>query len=986
MTKFYLSFSRYLAVLLFLITTVAWSQSRTVTGKVTASDDGTGLPGVNIVEKGTNNGTVSDVDGNYSVNVSENATLVFSFVGYASQEQTVAGKTTIDVSLATDVLSLNEVVVVGYGTQEKKEITGAVVSIDAKNFNKGNINDPTQLLQGKIAGLSVYNKGGDPNTNSTIRLRGISTVGANTSPLIVIDGVLGASLDNIDPNDIESVNVLKDGSAAAIYGSRGSSGVILITTKRGSKGGIGVSYNGYVSAASVFKQIPIMSAQEYVAAGGNDLGSRTDWQKLVTQTGVSNVHNIAISGGGEHTSFRISTNIRNINGVLKKSGFDQINSRASLTHSALDGRLKVDMSMSLTNRNFDRSFNEALRYATLYNPTAPVYFPNGDYYQAILFDNFNPVAILNQNTNEGTRRTINYGAKVDYTIVKNLTLTANFAQQNQNELTNEYYSINSLFRGYNRHGLARKNTSDNSFTLFEGYATYSKGFDRLNVDVTGGYSYQQDQSQSMFVELGNFPSDQLGYNALETSGDRISGLAARTNISSDRSPVNKIIAMFGRVNFTFDNAIFLNASIRREGSTKLGKNNQWGMFPSVGLGVDLNKYLQIGQVSLLKLRAGYGVTGSLPPLPGYAQAEWTYGFAGGGAVTKTREANPDLKWEEKGELNVGLDFGLFAGKLNGSVDVYRRTISDFILLYTPQAGEAATNPYYRNVGSLRTNGFEINLNYNSLQFGDLHWTPGLVLSHYKSKLTEYIINEFMIAELGAPGQNGTNMVRVAVGEDIGQIWGPVFDGVEGNGAPRFKDLNGDGVVTSAQAEALSDKGDFKKLGSGLPTMELGFTNSMTYKSWDMSFLLRGAFGHSLVNNFRAFYEPIDPGAINSYNRVTTNKAVPGLTSAQYSSLYVEKADFVKLDNISIGYNFKLKGAVKSLRLYVTGQNLFQITNYTGIDPEPVLQDSPSLDNGGFFDPNSANARPQNTVLAPGIDRRNNYFTAKTFTFGLNFGL
>jgi len=945
---------------------------------------------VNILEKGTTNGTVTDVDGNFRISAGSNSTLLFSFVGYQTQEIVVGSQSSVNVTLQSDVTSLSEVVVVGYGSQEKKEITGSVVALDQKDFNKGNINDPTQLLQGKVAGLSVYNKGGDPNSTSTIRLRGISTVGANASPLVVIDGVLGADLANVDPNDIESINVLKDGSAAAIYGSRGSSGVILVTTKRGAKkGGIGVSYNGYVSAATVYKTIPVMSPDQYVAAGGNDLGAKTDWQDLVTQTGVSNVHNIALSGGNENTTFRLSTNIRDINGVLKKSGFDQINSRANLTHTALDNRLKIDVNLSVTNKKYSKSFPEAMRYAALYNPTAPVYFPNGDYYQAILFDNFNPVALLEQNTNEGTSMNLNYGAKVDYSITKDLTITGNFGQQYTTDESGEYYSSKSLFRGLNRNGLARRNSYQKKFSLLEGYATYSKTLNKLSFDITGGYSYQQDQDQNLFVELGNFPSDELGYNALENSGDRISGLAARTNISSDKSPKNKIIAGFARASFTFDNAIFLNASVRREGSTKLGADNQWGTFPSVGLGVDLNHYLQLSQLSLFKLRAGYGITGSLPDKPGYAQDQWDYSLNGGGNVKLARNGNPDLKWEEKAELNGGLDFGLLGGKLTGSFDVYTRTISDFIQLQNVAVGANAALPQYTNSGKLKTNGFEINLNYSAVQAGAFSWTPGLVVSHYKSKLEEYITDERMIAELGAPGQNGTFMTRVAVGEEIGQIWGPVFAGVttddlttsEKNeaGAPVFADLDGDGKVDAAPANALLS-GDFKKLGNGLPTAEIGWRNQMTYKNWDLNIFFRGAFGHSLVNNFRAFYEPIDPGAINSYNRIITDKAVAGLTSAQYSSLYVEKASFVKLDNVTLGYNFKLSGVIKSLRLYATGQNLFQITDYTGIDPEPVLQDVGPTDNGGFVNPDNLQ------ILAPGIDRRSNYFTARTFTFGLNVGL
>lgn len=951
-----------------LVTSLAWSQSKTVTGKVTSSDDAAGLPGVNVVEKGTNNGTVTDVEGNYSLNVSDNATLVFSFVGFSTQEISVGNQSSIDVTLEPDVTALSEVVVVGYGSQEKKEITGSVVSLNQKDFNMGNITTPTQLLQGKVAGLSIYNKGGDPNASPIVRLRGISTLGANVQPLVVIDGVIGASLDNIDPNDIESVNILKDGSAAAIYGTRGSSGVILITTKKGKTGGLGVSYNGYVSAASIYKRVPMMSSSEYVAAGGNDLGSETDWQKEITRTGISNVHNVAISGGGENTTFRLSTNFRNVNGVLKGSGWNQVNARANLTHTALDGKLKLDVNMATTNRKSDFSFNEAFRYAALYNPTAPIRFDNGNYYQAILFDNYNPVAIIEQNVNDGLRRNLNYSAKVDYNVFKNLTWTATYAQQDETQLNGTYFSSKSLWMGNGRNGLARRYTSDSQFTLFETYGTFMKTLDRIDLEVTAGYSYQQDQFQDIYIELGNFPSDDLGYNNLEASGDKLTG-GPNSNITSSKSPLNKIIAGFARVNLTFDNSIFLNASVRREGSSKLGPDHRWGTFPAVGVGVDLNRYLQLQGVTLLKLRGGYGVTGSLPTQSGLSQQRYDYATTNGGAVTGQIAPNTDLKWEQKAETNLGLEFGV--GKLSGTLDVYSRSVKDFIQNRTVKVSEFGFPNRYENVGEVKTPGIELSLTYNALEFGSVRWTPGLVMSHYKTKLVDYINDRTVEADFGSPGQNGTYPILVAVGEPIGQIWGPVFDGVEGNGAPRFKDLNGDGEVISDPSEWDNDAVDMKVLGNGIPALEVGWTNNITIKNWDINVFFRGAFGHSLINQFRAFYEPLDPGAINSYNRVKTDKAVPGLTSAQYSSLYVEKADFVKLDNMTIGYNFGTGSSVfKNLRIYATGQNLLQITGYTGIDPEPVLAD-PEAD-------------PDN-VLAPGLDRRNNYYTARTFTLGLNLG-
>jgi iron complex outermembrane receptor protein len=531
----------------------------------------------------------------------------------------------------------------------------------------------------------------------------------------------------------------------------------------------------------------------------------------------------------------------------------------------------------------------------------------------------------------------------------------------------------------NRGGLARRYTNESTFTLFEAYATYAKEFDKIDLSVTGGYSFQQDQFQDMFVELGNFPSDALGYNALENSGDRLSGLATLTNISSNASPKNQITAQFARMNLTFDKGIFFNASVRREGSTKLGEDNRFGVFPAAGVGVDVLRYVELGSFNALKFRVGYGVTGSLPGPSGLAQDLYSYSFSGGGNVTKSRDANPDLKWEQKEEINIGLDFGI-GSKLTGTLDVYTRNIKDFILERQVDVAVFPSGRRYENAGSLKTNGIELALNYNSIQLGAVQWDPGIVLSSYQTTLEEFIIDKSVRGELGAPGQNGTFMIRTAVGEKIGQIWGPVFDGVEGNGAPRFKDLNGDGTVVAAPGQALADNGDFQELGQGIPSMEFGWTNQLTFKNWDMNAFFRGAVGHSLINNFRAFYEPLDPGAINSYNRIKTDKAVDGLTSAQYSSLYVEKADFFKLDNITLGYNFKTaSSAFKNIRVYFNVQNAFIITSYTGIDPEPQLQDFGSADNGAF-----TGTTPD--VLAPGIDRRNSYFNSRTFTFGVNIGL
>ncbi|MEP0366007.1 MAG: SusC/RagA family TonB-linked outer membrane protein [Cyclobacteriaceae bacterium] len=974
-----------LYVITLLLTVTVWAQERTITGTVTDAGTGETVPGASVLVKGTSSGTITDFDGKYSLSVSDNTVLQFSFVGYTAQEVEVGNRSVINVSMELNVEELSEVVVVGYGTQDKKEITSSVVTLDEAQFNKGNVNDPSQLLQGKVPGLSIYNKGGDPNSSATIRLRGISTVGANTEPLVVVDGVIGASLNNVDPNDIETINVLKDGSAAAIYGSRGSSGVILVTTKSGKRGsGVNASYNTYMAVAKIANQQPVMNKSEYINAGGNDLGSETDWIDEVTRNGISAVHNVAISGGAENTTFRLSTNFRNVDGILRKSGFDQINARANINHYALNDKLNINFNMSLTERQSNYSFNEALRYAVLYNPTAPITNDDGSYFQAILFDNFNPVAIVDQNQNLGKKKDLNFNTQVSYNILDELSVTANFAKQYGDDIRGEYYPRTSFFRGLNRGGLARRSVSDKEFTLFESFATYTNSFGKIDLTASAGYSFQEETDEYFVLQLGDFPSDQLGFNALEDSRNILTGGASLIEILSNSSPDSRIIAFFGRVNLTFDDGIFFNASLRREGSTKLGADNQWGIFPAVGLGADVTKYVDLGPVNQLKFRAGYGVTGSLPSQSGLAQDLYDYTFQAGD-YEYTRGANPDLGWEEKAEINVGIDFGMMNNKLTGSVDVYTRDINDFILEREVDIAVFGFERQFQNAGKLNTKGFEVALNYAAIENADFTWNTGIVTSSYKTTLEEYVIDESMRGNLGAPGQNSTNMVRVKVGEEIGQIWGPVFTGnIDDSGAPIMKDVNGDGTVNAAQGSALADDGDFAELGNGIPDLELGWTNQLTFKNWDLNAFFRGAFGHSLVNTYRAFYEPIDPGAINSYNRIKSDKQIPELTSAQFSSLYVEKANFIRLDNITLGYNFNLKdgSAFKSIRAYGSIQNAFTITDYAGIDPEPVLADKGTVDNGGRFEDAFGLERTPD-VLVTGIDRRNNYFTARTFTVGIN---
>ena len=964
--------------------------AQTVTG--TVSEANGPLPGVNIIEKGTSNGTQTDFDGNYSLDLSSsNATLVFSYLGYTTQEVAVNGQTSINITLQEDAAQLAEVVVVGYGSTTKKEITSAVTKVDEESFNKGTINSPSELLQGKVAGLSIYNKGGNPNEDAVIRLRGISTVGSNSSPLIVIDGVIGASLNNIDPSDIESMTVLKDGSAAAIYGSRGSSGVIIVTTKKGKSGTTQISYNGSVASATIANTVDIMSADEFIEAGGVNLGSKTDWLDLVTRNAITNVHNFAVSGGYDDTNFRVSTNFRDAQGILDGSGFKQFNTRFNGKTAFLDDKLKVDFNASYTKRDSDFSFNDALRYAILYNPTAPVFGDDspydfnspqyGGYFETLgLFDSFNPVSIINQNSNTGRRTEFTYSANLKYLLTDDITLNGLYSEQISNYTNQEYYRTTSLYRGNaaspDRKGRARKYTGESRFKLFEIYGDWNKDFsDKLNVKLTGGYSWQQSNTSDYFISVGGFANeDTAGLdfdNALEFSNELIV-LSSDLDINSNKSPDQRIIAFFGRLNATWDDAIFFNASLRQEGATILGENNRWGLFPALGLGVDLNKYLNLDGTDLFKVRLGYGVTGSLPSTYGRSQNQ--YGLLGS-AVSLTVAGNPDLKWEEKAETNLGIEYN--AGRFTSTLDLYTRKVSDFILEVPADIAVYGVGTRVENVGDLSTKGLELAVNYDIIKKDDLTYNSGIVFSTYKSTLDKFNGARTLRGNLGAPGQNDTAVILVAEGEEIGQIYGALWDGTVTNGSQNFVDVNGDGSIDVNQEIGNVGDGDLTKLGKGIPDFELGWSHSLQYKNWDVNAFFRGAFGHSLVNNFRVFYEP-RVGSQGSYNLVNTEYADPNITNAKFSSLYVEKADFLKLDNISVGYTFDIKenNYIKDVRLSLSAQNLFTITNYSGADPEPSLTDRGSIDNGGFLtqapDP-----------LTPGIDRRYNYFASRTVTFGVN---
>lgn len=966
----------------------ALAQDRQVSGKVTDSETGEGLPGVNVLEAGTSNGTVTDLNGNYSISVGSNASLSFSFVGYAVQTVQVGSRAVIDVGLELDVQSLSEVVVVGYGTQEKKEITSAVTSVKAEDFNRGTVNDPAQLLQGKVAGLTITRPGGDPNGGFTMRLRGVSTVGANAEPLVVIDGVIGGSLATVDPNDIESIDVLKDASAAAIYGTRGSSGVILITTKSGKAGKVTVDYNGSIAAESVARTMPFMSADEYrQVPGAVDLGSETDWLDEVTRTGVSNIHNLSLGGGSQGTTYRASVNVRDVTGIGLNSGFTQINGRLNLTQKAINDKATFNLNLSSTTKEAEYGDPASFRYAVIANPTMPIYDNTttsqtpgaqyGGYAEFDAFDVFNPVSIAEQNIRDGRDTRFLASIRGEYAILDNLTIAGFYARQWEQDFRGNYSPKTAKFGGgYGANGLARVRNDNRYNDLYEATINYDQSFGDLNMTLLGGYSYQNFFNQGFSLEARNFLTDAFTYNsigsALSLSEGQHPDDLADTYSYADR---NELQAFFGRVNFNFDGTYFLSASARYEGSSRFGANNKYGLFPAVSAGVTISNLVDIPLVNNLKARASWGITGNQPgesyiSLQRFGrQGNFFYEGNYVPSYGPVSNPNPDLAWETKNELNFGLDFTMLDSRLSGSLDYYTRTTSDLILEVPVPVPPNLFGTTLVNIGELSSKGFEAALNYSVINTADFSWTTGVNLATNKTIVTSLTSGDLSygsggviyLAGVGSPGQNDYRITRVKEGEELGQFWSWVQTGISDTGEPIFEDLDGDPDTDSENDKQL--------IGNALPNLTAGWNNTFNFKNFDLNFFFRGVFGHDIMNSYRTFYE--NTGAASSYNVVKTKYYDERLRVAKYNSTHIEKGDFVKLDNITLGYNVPLdpNGAFRNLRVYVSSQNPFVITGYTGVDPEVRYGDT----------------EDDNNPLAPGIERRSTYFTTRIFTFGVNLG-
>ncbi|UCG26940.1 MAG: SusC/RagA family TonB-linked outer membrane protein, partial [Bacteroidales bacterium] len=773
--------------------------------------------------------------------------------------------------------SLDEIILIGYGTQRKKEITSSISNVRSEEFNRGYVNNPAQLIQGKVAGLSISKPGGNPNEGYNIRLRGLSTIGANTQPLVVIDGVAGGSLENVDPSDIESIDVLKDGSAAAIYGTRGSSGVILVATKKGRTGTAQIDYNAYLSAESVGKYPDVMDADEWrdLSAGvglGTDFGYSTNWFKELTRTAVSQVHNLSMSGGTDKTTYRASFNFRDGDGVILNTGYSQLNGRLNLRQKALNDKLTMDLNLGATRRDAQYGFTDAFRYATIYNPTAPVRSDDpaftiyDGYFQQILFDYYNPVQILEQNRNEGKDKRLNLAVKGAFEIIDGLIIDAFYSIQNESFLRGQSYDKNSYWVGRDRNGLASRRQDEAYNQLFETTAHWGGDVGSANLTLLGGYSYQEFIWEGFNASGGDFITDAFGYNNLSAALEFNEGLG---NVDSYKSSA-KLIAFFGRVNLNVAENWFVTASARYEGSTRFGADNKWGLFPAIGGGVELANFLNIGVLDNLKVRVSYGLTGNQPRDsylsllrlgPGgnfFYNGEFVPGYE------PVSNANEDLRWEKKSELDVGIDFSFLNSKVFGSLDFYTRKTTDLLFQYEVPVPPNLYTLSWLNIGEIKNSGLELDLTWNAVETGNFSYSLTLTPTYYiKNELVslsgtyqgeelEYGIRD--LGGMGAPGQSDVPLVRAEEGKPIGQLWALVYKEIDADGNLIFEDINDDGTI---------DTDDRQVVGNGLPDFEFGFGNVFTYKNWDLNIFFRGVLGHDINNTYRAFYEV--PNMIGSYN-------------------------------------------------------------------------------------------------------------------------
>ncbi len=953
--------------------------------------DETGEPiiGATVRVKGQSEGTVSDFDGNFTLDVTDDNTLQISYIGYQTQEFAVGKQHHFSIVLEEDKKILNEVVVIGYGTQKKGDITSSVGSVKSEDFTAGAINDAGQLIQGKIAGLSVTNPSGNPVGGTEISLRGSTTIlGASTNPLILIDGVPG-DFNTVAPEDIESIDVLKDGSAAAIYGSRGTNGVVLITTKKSKGNNINeVQYSGYLSLSTIAKKPDFCDADDYrqqikdgLRDAAWDLGDNTNWIDAITRTGLSHVHNVSFKGGNAQTNYIFNVNYRNLQGIFKRSDKEEFQGRAEVNHSMFDDKLRFNFQLlgnqtGYTATSDGGSFNTySWRQALIHNPTEPIKNADGSWHENTgIFNYDNPVSRIYECDGEQKISQTRFSSNITLTPIKELTFNALFSYDKINQEGGYYETkkhISNVRDGMN--GYASTGGSSTVTKLVELTAQFHKNFGNHTIQALAGYSYQESTYSNQYERNYNFPTDLYSWHNIGVGQTLKEGLGTEYSYWLDTN----LIGFFGRLNYNYKNRYLLMASVRHEAASQLaGTEKPWGTFPSVSLGwrITEENFMKNQKVfDDIKLRAGYGVTGSQPsqsflgvPLLGYGDY-YLYNGQWIRALQPTQNSNDKLKWEEKHEYDIGADFSILNYRLNVSVDWYYRLIKGLLYDYSVPSPPNLYTTTRANVGEMSNNGLEIMVNAIPVRTKDFKWETTITFSTNSNKLKS-LSNDlyqtssdyFMTGWIEEPIKTESHIVRI--GHKVGDIYGFKVVDVDESGKWIYLDKNGNRVNYDDFTHSFEDK---QILGNGVPKWYLGFNNQFRYKNFDLAINMRGAFGFQIMNGMRMFYENRSRQDWNrlrsAYDKVFGKAVLNTLCSEEFNSYYVENGDYWKIDNITLGYSFsKINKWIKTLRLYASVNNAITITGYKGIDPEVST-----------------------SGLAPSYDNRDSYPHTRAFTFGMN---
>ena len=952
-------FRLVLWVMLLFATLTASAQQVKVTGTVT---DPGGEPLVGVSVKAGATGAITDIDGKYSVDVASSGTISFSYVGFETIMEKVNGRKTINVTLKEKNDELNEVVVIGYGTMDKKELTSAISHVGEKDFLTISSLDPSMMIQGKVAGVSITNTGaGDPNNQASIQIRGVSSRSAGLGPLVVIDGVPGGNLTNINPNDIASFDILKDGAASAIYGTRGSNGVIVVTTKKGTKdGNMHTSYSGMASWDVIKNELKMMNADEYrdVRLGwgdtGVDLGGNYDWLDGVSRTGFTTQHTLSMSGGNAQSNYRVSVDYRNAHGIDLRSKREEYGARASMMHTTKGGLFTLTANVAPRIIYRDQADWSVFKDAIEANPTTPLMDPENParYYnfQGQVVGS-NPVERQKLEKDHGDTKLLDWDGTVKLNL---LPLLLKDGKGNHNLSTqvmfadHQYDNNNSWFRPStsticinNGHdGEASRSYSKERQYVLEWLTNYTGTFGKHNVKGMAGYSYQYSQYEGLSNENKDFPNDGLTYNNMGTGEyAKEEGKVLMGSYKNDC----KLIAFFGRVSYDFDGKYMFTASLRHEGSSKFGVDNKWGNFPAVSAGwrISQESFMKdVKWINDLKLRADYGVTGnqdfgsynSLNTMTGFG-----YYFYNGKYFQvwgPSKNVNPDLKWEKGKNWNIGIDFSLFNNRVYGSFNYFNRKQQDLLGNYKVSVPPYLFDETFVNVGTMKNTGFEFDINVKAVTTKDFSYDFNVVGATMSNKFVDFSNSQYV-------GQDyydvaGTSdpypyyyLQRIQKGKSIGNFYMWKYAGHTTDGEWLVYDKDGDIIRASQASDA-----DRQKVGNGMPKFTMSTSQNFRYRNFDLSLFFRGAFGYDIFNIHDFYYGTRNFTGNRSHKAYGKNFQISGTANPVVCDYFLEKGDYLKLDMVTLGYTFNPKSCrfLDRVRLYGTMKNVFTLTKFSGVDP------------------------------------------------------